>query len=56
MMRYQTRTVKAGMKRKRWLRKCCRSLLGRVGGVLEWEGLRAGEKGEMAMGPGPGES
>lgn len=56
MTRYQTRTAKVGMKRKGWLRKCCRSLVGRVDGVLEWVELRAGDKGEMAMGPVFGES
>lgn len=51
-MRFQSRTVKVGMARKSWLRKCCGSILGRVGDVREWVG--SGDEGRMAVGPTSG--
>lgn len=48
-MRFQSRTVKVGMARRSWLRKCWGSTLGIVGDVLEWVG--SGDEGRMAVGP-----
>lgn len=43
--------MKVDMKRKGWLKKCCRNLVGRVGRVLKWVRLGADDKREMAMDP-----
>lgn len=45
---FQTRTVKVGMERKGWLRKCCGSILDTV---VFWNGVEAGSEGRIAVGP-----
>lgn len=45
------RAVNIRVERKGQLRKCCRSVLGRLGSVLEWVGWRAGDEGKMSVGP-----
>lgn len=49
------RAVNIGMEKKGQLRKCRKSVLGRLGSVLEWVGWRAGDEGKMAVGHTSGE-